>query len=282
MKPRILVIDDESAIRDSLRMILEYEGYEVQGAATGQDGLTLVDRDPPELVFLDIKMAGMDAREPLRLRPRISDRGHDESVLRRCGSQARHPGLQILLSNRLGCGDRSRQRGIGVIPNKVFGILDCGPEQLVFTANSDTPYGPMLLDLGIGPLVVELAPGPLIVCSMDVNQRWVADMGLPGPDAGKGGKHLLLPPDYTARCLVRAIRPSREQQPPDRRRPVPAGEWRRAGGQGAAEDDQGLSVSEDARLAGTAVARRHRQNAGHDAAGVGGQHPVLGSVGQDR
>lgn len=85
---------------------------------------------------------------------------------------------------------------IGVVPNKVFGILDCAPEQLVFTANSDTPYGPLMLDLGVGPLVVELAPGPLIVCSMDVNQRWVADMGLPGPDAGKGGKHLLIPPDY--------------------------------------------------------------------------------------
>ena len=50
---------------------------------------------------------------------------------------------------------------IGVVPNKVFGILDCAPEQLVFTANSDTPYGPLLLDLGIGPLVVELPPGPL-------------------------------------------------------------------------------------------------------------------------
>jgi len=86
---------------------------------------------------------------------------------------------------------------IGVVANKVFGILDCAPEQLVFTANSDTPYGPLMLDLSIGPLVVELQPGPLIVCSMDVNQRWVADMGLPGPDAGKGGKHLLLPPDYT-------------------------------------------------------------------------------------
>ncbi len=85
---------------------------------------------------------------------------------------------------------------IGVVPNKVFGILDCAPEQLVFTANSDTPYGPLMLDLSGGPLVVELAPGPLIVCSMDVNQRWVADMGLPGPDAGKGGKHLLLPPGY--------------------------------------------------------------------------------------
>jgi len=85
---------------------------------------------------------------------------------------------------------------IGIVPNKVFGILDCAPEQLVFTANSDTPYGPLMLDLSIGPLVVELAPGPLIVCSMDINQRWVADMGLPGPDAGKGGKHLLIGPDY--------------------------------------------------------------------------------------
>jgi hypothetical protein len=85
---------------------------------------------------------------------------------------------------------------IGVVPNKVFGILDCAPAQLVFTANSDTPYGPLLLDLSDGPLVVELAPGPLIVCSMDINQRWVADMGLPGPDAGKGGKHLLIGPDY--------------------------------------------------------------------------------------
>lgn len=86
---------------------------------------------------------------------------------------------------------------IGVVPNKVFGILDCGPEQRVFTANSDTPYGPLLLDLSIGPMVVELAPGPLIVCSMDVNQRWVADMGLPGPDAGKGARHLLVPPNYS-------------------------------------------------------------------------------------
>jgi hypothetical protein len=85
---------------------------------------------------------------------------------------------------------------VGLVPNKVFGILDCGPEQLVYTANSDTPYGPLLLDLAIGPLVVELEPGPLIVCSIDVNQRWVADMGLPGPDAGDGGKHLLVGPDY--------------------------------------------------------------------------------------
>jgi hypothetical protein len=85
---------------------------------------------------------------------------------------------------------------VGLVPNKVFGFLDATPDQLIFTPNSDTPYGPLLLDLGVGPLVVELAPGPLIVCAMDVNQRWVADMGLPGPDGGKGGKHVLVPPGY--------------------------------------------------------------------------------------
>ena len=87
-------------------------------------------------------------------------------------------------------------KAVGAVPNKVFGILDTEPMQVGFTLNSDTPYGPILLDLAIGPIVVELEPGPLIVVSMDVNQRWVADMGLPGPDAGKGGKHLLVGPDY--------------------------------------------------------------------------------------
>ena len=68
-KPRILVIDDESAIRDSLRMTLEYEGYEVLGAATGQEGLALAERDAPDLVLLDVKMPGMDGLEVLgRLR----------------------------------------------------------------------------------------------------------------------------------------------------------------------------------------------------------------------
>ena len=60
------MIDDESAIRDSLKMILEYEGYDVQGAATGQDGLALADRDAADLVMLDIKMAGMDGLEVLQ------------------------------------------------------------------------------------------------------------------------------------------------------------------------------------------------------------------------
>ena len=64
-KARILVIDDEAAIRDSLRMTLEYEGYEFLGAATGQEGLALTERETPDLVLLDVKMPGMDGLEVL-------------------------------------------------------------------------------------------------------------------------------------------------------------------------------------------------------------------------
>ncbi len=66
MKPRILVIDDEGAIRDSLRMILEYEDYQFSGAATGQEGIAAIQRERPDLVLLDIKMPGMDGLEVLR------------------------------------------------------------------------------------------------------------------------------------------------------------------------------------------------------------------------
>lgn len=85
---------------------------------------------------------------------------------------------------------------VGLVENKIFGVLDTQPKQVIFTANSDTPYGPIPMNLSLGPIVIEMPPGPLICIVMDVNQRWVADMGLPGPDAGKGGKHLILPLDY--------------------------------------------------------------------------------------
>jgi two-component system nitrogen regulation response regulator NtrX len=65
MKPRILVIDDEAAIRDSLKMILEYEDYEFLGAASGPEGVALVKRESPDMVVLDIKMPGMNGLETL-------------------------------------------------------------------------------------------------------------------------------------------------------------------------------------------------------------------------
>jgi two-component system nitrogen regulation response regulator NtrX len=68
-KPRILVIDDDAGVRDSVKMTLEYNDFECIGAATGQEGLTLAERDAPDLVLLDIKMPGMDGMDVLgRLR----------------------------------------------------------------------------------------------------------------------------------------------------------------------------------------------------------------------
>jgi two-component system nitrogen regulation response regulator NtrX len=64
-KPRILVIDDDAGVRESLRMTLEYDGYDIAGAATGQEGLALVEREAPDLVLLDVKMPGMDGLDVL-------------------------------------------------------------------------------------------------------------------------------------------------------------------------------------------------------------------------
>jgi two-component system nitrogen regulation response regulator NtrX len=66
MKGRILVVDDEAEIRRSVRMILEYEGYEVFEASSGPEGLAAIDRESPDLVFLDIKMPGLDGLEALQ------------------------------------------------------------------------------------------------------------------------------------------------------------------------------------------------------------------------
>jgi two-component system nitrogen regulation response regulator NtrX len=66
MKSRVLVIDDEAAIRDSLRMILEYEDYQFVGTGSGQEALDVVRRERPDIVLLDIKMPGMDGMEVLR------------------------------------------------------------------------------------------------------------------------------------------------------------------------------------------------------------------------
>lgn len=69
MTHRILIIDDEPGIREALRQVLEYEGMAVTLAASGGEGLTLYPNLRPHVVFLDVKMAGLDGLETLeRLR----------------------------------------------------------------------------------------------------------------------------------------------------------------------------------------------------------------------
>ena len=74
----VLVVDDETAIRDSLRMILEYEGYRVEEARSGSEALARVADRTPDAVLLDIKMPEMDGLELLRA---FRERGYDMPVL---------------------------------------------------------------------------------------------------------------------------------------------------------------------------------------------------------
>ena len=65
MKEKILVIDDEGEIRKSLRMVLEYEGFDCVEAPSGPEGIDTLRREMPDAVLLDIKMPGMDGLEAL-------------------------------------------------------------------------------------------------------------------------------------------------------------------------------------------------------------------------
>ncbi len=62
----ILVVDDEKSIRDSIKMILEYEGYTTLFAENGQQALQKLGAEPVDGVLLDVKMAGMDGLEVLQ------------------------------------------------------------------------------------------------------------------------------------------------------------------------------------------------------------------------
>jgi two-component system nitrogen regulation response regulator NtrX len=66
MTERILVVDDEQNIRRSLEITLEGEGFAVESAGTGEEALAAVAADPPDAVFLDIKLPGLDGMEVLR------------------------------------------------------------------------------------------------------------------------------------------------------------------------------------------------------------------------
>src|SRR3954462_3984733 len=66
----VLIIDDEAAIRESLETLLESEGYEVQSAATAEEGLSRLAAREFDLVLLDLALPdrnGLDLLRDLRL-----------------------------------------------------------------------------------------------------------------------------------------------------------------------------------------------------------------------
>ena len=59
-RPRVLVVDDDRAVRDSLRRSLEFNGYDVALAADGAEALVAVGAEPPDVVVMDVMMPRLD------------------------------------------------------------------------------------------------------------------------------------------------------------------------------------------------------------------------------
>src|SRR5215467_7178354 len=64
--PRILIVDDEPGIRQSLKGVFEDEGFTTEAVSTGEDCLKKIESDSYDLVLLDIWLPGMDGLETLR------------------------------------------------------------------------------------------------------------------------------------------------------------------------------------------------------------------------
>ncbi len=99
---RILVVDDEADIREALEMVLKYEKYAVATAPDGDRALELVEKDPPDVVLLDVKMPGRDGLEVL------------EEIGRR------RPGLPVVMIS----GHADRTTGWAAARKGAFDFLD--------------------------------------------------------------------------------------------------------------------------------------------------------------
>ena len=64
-QPRVLVIDDEQSVRDAFTDALEDMPYVVEAASGGEEALAKAQSNPADLIFLDLKMPGMDGVEVL-------------------------------------------------------------------------------------------------------------------------------------------------------------------------------------------------------------------------
>lgn len=75
---KVLIIDDERSIRNTLKDILEFEGHEVSLAADGKEGLELAAANNFDVIFCDIKMPGMDGVEVLE---KMIENGVESSIV---------------------------------------------------------------------------------------------------------------------------------------------------------------------------------------------------------
>ncbi|MCC7368769.1 MAG: response regulator transcription factor [Chloroflexi bacterium] len=136
---RILVVDDDLSVTSVLKRGLSYEGYVVETAATGVEGLELARQQAPDLVILDIMMPGLDGLEVLR-RLRGADRDLPVLLL-----TARDAPTDQVLGLELGADDY-------VVKPFTFEVLVARVKALLRRKESDRPavlrFADLALDTG--------------------------------------------------------------------------------------------------------------------------------------
>ncbi|GAA1858446.1 DUF1254 domain-containing protein [Actinomadura bangladeshensis] len=109
-------------------------------------------------------------------------------------------GIEVFLNCLPGAAMVAMRRGLrslGIDSHAIgYTAPRCSSAPLILTVNTETTYGLAFLALDQdGPTVIEVPEGSLSVVD-DFWQRYVADMGIAGPDEGRGGKYLFLPPGH--------------------------------------------------------------------------------------
>ena len=113
MPKKILIVDDDAFVRLPLEFVLRREGFEPATATNGHEALASIERDPPQLIVLDVMMPGPDGFETC------------EAIKR----DARFSSIPVvLLSSRWRPTDRERGREVGAAD---FLSKPCSPADLI-------------------------------------------------------------------------------------------------------------------------------------------------------
>ncbi len=117
---RILIVDDEVGIRETLRDLFEDEGFEVDVAADGEEGLaTLRTRGPHALMILDLLMPNMDGAELLRRVRADPELAATPVIMSTSHPAVAPPGILLI----------RKPVDVNVLINTVHGLLGADPAQ---------------------------------------------------------------------------------------------------------------------------------------------------------
>jgi excisionase family DNA binding protein len=105
--PLVLLVDDNSQVREVVRVNLEMEGYAVREAANAEDGLALLEEEVPDLILLDVMMPQVDGWEMLR---RVQERHGVGSI------------PVVMFSGQLEAGAEAAERGAQGFVGKPFDL----------------------------------------------------------------------------------------------------------------------------------------------------------------